>query len=262
MQAAVSQALPVLVLENVSRSFRAGLAGCIADARALDRVSLVVRRGEIVLLTGRRGSGKTTLLHCAAGIMTPDSGRLSWGGLSKRPKWIALATARDLGHAAPTVGESIEESIGSSTHSVWNIDALVTRAMRIAGLDVPRLTSLTHLTPRDRSRLRIARAVTRAYIECGEIRCLLIDGSADAEPLALRANDLHALERQLGCAVIAAANSLGIDGCAVPRTLILEHGRLIADLKHLAIRPEPARVPAKVHRSPVLTDVDPLPALL
>lgn len=262
MQSAASQNPIVVELQNVSRSIRAGLTGCSADARALDRVSLVVRHSEIVLLTGRRGSGKTALLHCAAGVMTPDTGCVTWAGSAKPPSWIALAGARDLRQAAPTVGESIEESIGCATRSVWSIDALVTRTMTDAMLNLPRLTRVCHLSPTQRTRLRIARALVRTTASHGAVRFLLIDGSADDEPLALRGDDLHSIATRLDVAVIAAANSLGIDGCVVPRTLVLEHGRLIADLRQLA--PAPLRAPtgATARRSPVRADVDPLPALL
>lgn len=42
--------------------------------RALQRVDLTVRRGEVVVLVGANGSGKTTLLHVAAGLRRPEVG--------------------------------------------------------------------------------------------------------------------------------------------------------------------------------------------
>ena len=44
------------------------------DRVVLDRVSLEVRRGEIVALTGPNGVGKTTLAQIAAGLLEPESG--------------------------------------------------------------------------------------------------------------------------------------------------------------------------------------------
>jgi ABC-type multidrug transport system ATPase subunit len=43
-------------------------------ARALDKVSLEFRPGEIVSVLGPNGAGKTTLLRCLAGIASPDQG--------------------------------------------------------------------------------------------------------------------------------------------------------------------------------------------
>ncbi|GAA2132894.1 ABC transporter ATP-binding protein [Kitasatospora kazusensis] len=52
-----------------------------ADAPALDRVSLTVRRGEIVALIGENGSGKSTLLKLVSALYLPTRGTVSWDGL-------------------------------------------------------------------------------------------------------------------------------------------------------------------------------------
>jgi energy-coupling factor transport system ATP-binding protein len=44
------------------------------EHRVLDSVSLEVRRGEIVALTGPNGVGKTTLAQLACGLLEPESG--------------------------------------------------------------------------------------------------------------------------------------------------------------------------------------------
>ena len=43
---------------------------------ALRSVSLRVREGEIVALTGRSGAGKSTLLRCLNGMQRPTSGQI------------------------------------------------------------------------------------------------------------------------------------------------------------------------------------------
>jgi putative ABC transport system ATP-binding protein len=47
---------------------------------ALDGADLEVDPGEVVAVVGPSGSGKSTLLHCAAGILTPDSGQVVFEG--------------------------------------------------------------------------------------------------------------------------------------------------------------------------------------
>lgn len=48
---------------------------------ALRGASIEVAAGELVALVGPSGSGKSTLLLCLAGILVPDQGRLTFGGL-------------------------------------------------------------------------------------------------------------------------------------------------------------------------------------
>jgi len=43
---------------------------------ALGGVSLGIREGEILAVTGPRGSGKTTLLHCLSGQLVPEQGEV------------------------------------------------------------------------------------------------------------------------------------------------------------------------------------------
>lgn len=77
----------MLVAEGLSKQFGA--------LRAVDGVSLEVRAGEVVGLLGANGAGKTTMLRMLAGILTPDTGSVTVGGvyLARQP----LAARRRLG---------------------------------------------------------------------------------------------------------------------------------------------------------------------
>ena len=61
-----------LQIEGLSKSF--------GDHRVLDRVSIEVAAGEVLVLLGPSGSGKTTLLRLLAGFESPDQGALLAGG--------------------------------------------------------------------------------------------------------------------------------------------------------------------------------------
>lgn len=57
-----------LRMEEVSKQF--------GGVQALSRVSLEVRKGEILSVIGPNGAGKTTLVNCVNGVFHPERGRI------------------------------------------------------------------------------------------------------------------------------------------------------------------------------------------
>jgi ABC-type sugar transport system ATPase subunit len=92
-----------------------GIGKSFGEVRVLDQVDLDVRAGEVHAVVGENGAGKSTLMRIAAGIVSPDEGRMTFGGRAFAPKSPAdalhagiamvhqeLSLARDL-----TVAENI-----------------------------------------------------------------------------------------------------------------------------------------------------------
>ena len=65
-----------LRIDNLWKSYTAGVAGCSVRVWALRGCSLEVAPGERVAIVGARGAGKTTLLRCIAGERRADAGRI------------------------------------------------------------------------------------------------------------------------------------------------------------------------------------------
>ena len=63
----------VIDCDELTRSFPSGIA--------LDRLTLDVRRGEVLALLGPNGAGKTTTMRLLNGVLLPDSGRARVLGL-------------------------------------------------------------------------------------------------------------------------------------------------------------------------------------
>jgi ABC-type lipoprotein export system ATPase subunit len=66
-----------LKLENVSKTFRL-LSG---EVRALDGISLIIEKGNLVALVGPSGSGKTTLLNIIGALDKPSQGEVLLEGV-------------------------------------------------------------------------------------------------------------------------------------------------------------------------------------
>ena len=84
----------VLVAKDISKSY--------GDRTIIDRLSLIVREGEAVALTGRNGAGKSTLLRIMAGVDTEIDGEarpmpgIKVGYLPQEPQLDPSKTVRDI----------------------------------------------------------------------------------------------------------------------------------------------------------------------
>jgi len=92
---------PVLEVRDVTKHYRMG--GEVV--RALDGVSLVIRRGEYVAIMGASGSGKSTLLNILGCLDLPTSGEYFLGGedvARLSPSTLALVRGRRVGFVFQT----------------------------------------------------------------------------------------------------------------------------------------------------------------
>jgi putative ABC transport system ATP-binding protein len=67
---------PILEVRDVTKHYRMG----VEIVRALDGVSLTIRKGEYVAVMGASGSGKSTLLNILGCLDLPTSGQYLLGG--------------------------------------------------------------------------------------------------------------------------------------------------------------------------------------
>lgn len=71
---------PILEVKQLTMNF--------GGVRALDRLDLDIRKGEIVALIGPNGAGKTTFFNCITGIYTPTGGDVLIYPPGKNPERI------------------------------------------------------------------------------------------------------------------------------------------------------------------------------
>jgi len=63
--------------------------------RALDDVSLSIRKGDILAIVGENGAGKSTLMSALFGLLEPDEGSIEWR--SKKVRFLSAKDAIDAG---------------------------------------------------------------------------------------------------------------------------------------------------------------------
>jgi branched-chain amino acid transport system ATP-binding protein len=101
-----------LTISGVSKHF--------GGVRAVESVSLSVRRGELISIIGPNGAGKTSLLNMISGFYRPDAGSITYEGkdiTGTRPSQIAaLGIARTFQNIALFSGMTVLDNIMLGRH--------------------------------------------------------------------------------------------------------------------------------------------------
>jgi ABC-2 type transport system ATP-binding protein len=128
------------------------------DLRALDGVSLRVRRGEIYGLLGPNGSGKTTLIRCLVGLVRPDSGSVRVLGRSL-PDLGVLGRVGYMTQAAALYPDlSVLENIRFFA-AIYGTGADVDEALQAVELEQRKHSIVAQLSGGMRTRLSLACAI-------------------------------------------------------------------------------------------------------
>ena len=129
------------------------------ERHVLKGVSLELRGGEILQLTGANGAGKTTLLRTLCGLIHPEEGRVLWGGADVRQDMPAYhAALAYVGHEPPlktdlTARENLRYWVGVRRRlTAVDID----RALDDTGADEWRDRAVRTLSAGQRRRVALA----------------------------------------------------------------------------------------------------------
>jgi len=126
--------------------------------RALDGVSLRVKRGEVYGLLGPNGAGKTTLIRSLIGMIVPDSGTVTVLG-KRMPNVAILARIGYMTQAAALYPDlSVQENVGFFA-AINGAEANVEEAMRLVELYDRRSSVVATLSGGMRTRASLACAV-------------------------------------------------------------------------------------------------------
>ena len=145
--------LPVLELRKVCKAF--GRLPVLAD------INISLREGEILGLLGRSGSGKSTLLRICAGLVSPTSGEVLYGGspLTGPAEGIAVVFQTFALFPWLTVLENVELGLDALGLSRDEAHRRAMSAIDLIGLDGFQSAYPRELSGGMRQRVGFARAI-------------------------------------------------------------------------------------------------------
>jgi simple sugar transport system ATP-binding protein len=235
MTAVVGEEQPVVKMEGISKNFGA--------IKALDGVTIILQRGEVLGIVGDNGAGKSTLIKILSGVYQPDKGEIYFDG--KKVAFNSPIDARKMGietiyqDLALVDDLSIYHNIFLAKEQFLNTTPVVrfldnkkmkTRAggfLKDLEIDIPEINAKARLlSGGQRQAIAIARSV---YFSA---KLLIMD-----EPTAAlgvvetkRVLDLiENLKKRRDVGIIIIAHNLAHVLLVADRVLILSRGRVIAE---------------------------------
>ncbi|HEX7039993.1 MAG TPA: oligopeptide/dipeptide ABC transporter ATP-binding protein [Trueperaceae bacterium] len=125
------QADVVMRVSSVQKQFRRrGVRGSVL--RAVDDVSIALRRGELYGLLGESGSGKSTLAEIMAGLQWPTSGSIHVGDVALEPG-MPRKQWRELRRQVQVVFQNPFESVNPR----FKVSEIVEEPLAVAGVGGP-----------------------------------------------------------------------------------------------------------------------------
>ncbi|MER6037945.1 ABC transporter ATP-binding protein [Streptomyces sp. NPDC001835] len=201
-----------------------------AEEPVLRDITLTVRPGEVVAVTGSSGAGKSTLLDLMVRTFDPTSGAVRLGGTDVRalgraelaaaigyapqqPHLFSGTVASNLRYAKPDAGD---EELWRALRTAC-ADTFVTGLQ--GGLDAPVFQGGSNLSGGQRQRLIVARALVHRPAVC------LLDDPFSALDQATEARLRTALAGEAMTAMVVTQRVSAL--CAADRVVVLDRGRLI-----------------------------------
>lgn len=150
-----------IVLDSITKEFD--------NVKAANAISTVFEESSLTCVLGPSGCGKTTMLRIIAGLETPDSGRVLFGGedvtnLSVRRRDIGMVFQYPVVYRGLTIYENLElpllqdrsNSLSSVDRNVW-----INQLLSILNLSAKANTIVDGLDNESRQKVAVGRAVVR-----------------------------------------------------------------------------------------------------
>jgi branched-chain amino acid transport system permease protein len=230
----------VIEVRNVSKAF--------GGLRAVDDVTLDVRRGEILGVIGPNGAGKTTFFNLLNGFMAPDRGEVRVNGedvVGKRPSEICRrGVGRTFQVVKPFRRMTIADNVivGAFVRTRTDDAARLLAAQALAEVG---LTGDAHLLAGNISNLQL-RLMELARALASKPQVLLLD-EIFAGLTASEVEEVMAVIRKLaklGLTVVVIEHTMHAMVKLVDRFVVLDHGSVLASGTPDAVTKDPKVIEA------------------
>lgn len=249
---ACTASIPLLVFKEVSRFFtsRQGVFGKVrGEVRAVDSLSLEVRRGETLGLVGESGCGKSTLARMAVRLLPPSTGDILFDGeslvhpvpeaqkglssrLSRRLQMIFQDPFSSL-NPRLRIGTSISEPLATAGMPKEERKERVGEMLRLVGLQPDHASRYPHeFSGGQRQRIAIARAlITHPELVVCDEAVSALDASVQAQVLNL----LKEAREVFGLTYLFISHDLAVVGFMSDRVAVMYLGRIVEQAEREAL---------------------------
>lgn len=206
---------------------------------ALQNVSLEIRPGERLLITGPTGCGKSTLLKCINGIIPHSSegvlaGEITVNGINTQEASMArVASMVGMVQQNPDdqiFSLSVEDEVAFGPENLHlpakEIDRRIDRALRRVGMAGYRRHRVTALSGGQKQRVVIA-----AMLAMEPAVLLLDEPASQLDPKGARdiLSVIAEINRKSGCTIVLVEHRIHEVAHLVDRFVIMDNGRVILD---------------------------------
>ncbi|MER3401577.1 MAG: cobalt ABC transporter ATP-binding protein [Thermoflexus sp.] len=198
--------------------------------RALNGVSLALRRGEKVALVGPNGAGKSTLLLVLSGLFRPAAGVIRWEGQPVGDGDLRRLRARvglvfqdpDDQLFSPTVFDDVAYGLIYQGLAASEVAERVHQALEAVGMDGAASRISHHLSVGEKKRVALATVLAL------QPEVMLFDEpTAGLDPRGRR--EFIRLLKAMPQTMLVATHDMRMVAEAFPRTLVMDGGEIVAD---------------------------------
>lgn len=202
--------------------------------RAVDNVSLSIKRGSFTVILGHNGSGKSTLAKMLNGLYKPTSGEILVDGINTKDEETEIEVKRKVGIVFQNpdnqlVASIVEEDVAFGPENLGLEPALIRErvddALKAVGMYEFRGNTPHHLSGGQKQRVAIAGIIAM------EPECLILDEpTAMLDPVGRKeiVETLHKLNHEKGITVVLITHYME-EAEKADRVMVMNDGVIIDD---------------------------------